>query len=498
MNKILGFIKNYKFSIPLAIVIIIVIIFATKGKPQVKADTIEATQTTISQEVSVTGRVVPAENVDLSIESGGKVSSIPVAVGDKVEAGQTLLRVDSASLQIRLGRQQADLEKAKLALAQQQPKTNAADDLEKAYEDGFNAVADAFLDIPSIVLGVDTMLDQVYLSDDTVRTSYGSTARRLRTETELKFNEAYDEYQDVLSRYKQTTRDASRADIERLIVDTYDAVRLVADSVKQANTFLDVVEDKLSASALTNIDDDQESLAEYTAETNTHLAALLDVKDTIKDSQEGITDEGYDITNAKITVRQAELDIQDTLVQIAERSIKSPSNGIVTDIKAKVGETISSGLPVVSVISENQYEIEASIPEADMARVIVGADTEVTLDAYSSDVIFAAKVVSVNPAETLVDGVATYKTTFQFTTTDERIRSGMTASLIIKGEKKDNVIAVPQRSVITRGQQRFVQILEGETIVERPVQTGLRGSDGSIEIVTGVAVGEKVVVFNEQ
>jgi RND family efflux transporter MFP subunit len=505
MSTIKRFIKNYKFSIPLAALILVGVVFIlTRGEEEVKAETILAAKTTVAQEVSVTGRVIPAQEVSLAVQAGGKVSAIPVKVGQKVSTGQTLLRVDSADLHVRLARQQASLEKAKLALSKQIPGAgNATDDLNKAFEDGYNTIADMFLDAPSIVTGLNDMLfnwrqSEYLVNDQQVRSVGGQTAIDYKNEAIRKYNLAKDRYDATLKKYKATTRASSPDVIEALINETYETTRLLADAVKDVRNVVDFLEDRMDAPFPTQLAADQANLTDYTEETNGHLSDLLAIRNTIEDSRDAITDESSDTESSRIDIRQAELDIQDTAVQIRNRTITSPMNGIITDISAKVGENISPGTPVISAISNGQFEIEANIPEADMAKVRLGALTEVTLDAYGSDVMFTAKVVSIAPAETLVDGVATYKTRFQFVENDERVKSGMTASLIITGERKDDVIAIPQRSVITKNDKKYVQVLENGKIVEKTVETGLRGSDGSIEIISGLVEGESVVVFNEE
>ncbi|HYC82919.1 MAG TPA: efflux RND transporter periplasmic adaptor subunit [Candidatus Paceibacterota bacterium] len=499
MEKIKKWLKNYKISLPIAAAVFLIAAFAlANGDKESKREFTTAGRTVVAQEIDVTGRVVPAKEVELAIESGGKVSVISATVGRTVASGQTLLRVDSSDLQIKLSRQQAALEKAKIALAKQEPKTNAQDDLVKAYEDGFNAVADAFLDLPAVIAGIDNVLDQEYLSSNAIRMTDGQRALDMRDATLKGYYAAEDAYDDVLKKYRAASRESSRAVIESLIVETYEATKLIADAVKKTNNFVDYIEDQTEGGISAELAEDQTRLDGYTDETNTHLTALLEIKDIINDSRKGITDERLDVTTSRIDIRQAELDIQDTLDQISERSIKSPIAGTVTDVKAEVGETIPSGDPIITVISSNQYQIEANLPEADMAKVKVGAEADVVLDAYGSDAVFKAKIVSIDPAETLIDGVATYKTVIQFVDADERIKSGMTADIAIKGERKENVLAVPQRAIIAKDGQKFVQVLKGEEVVEIPVKTGLKGTDGNIEIIEGIAEGDKIIIFAEE
>src|SRR5581483_10901237 len=98
--------------------------------------------------------------------------------------------------------------------------------------------------------------------------------------------------------------------------------------------------------------------------------------------------------------------------------------------------------------SDTKFQIDANIAEADIAKVALGQKATVTLDAYGPDVVFNATVIKIDPAETIVDGVPTYKTTFQFDTPDDRIKSGMTANIDIQGDSHTDVLAVPERAVI--------------------------------------------------
>ena len=123
----------------------------------------------------------------------------------------------------------------------------------------------------------------------------------------------------------------------------------------------------------------------------------------------------------------------------------------------------------------------------------MGDPANVTLDAYGPDVIFSSKVVSIDPAETIRDGVSTYKTILQFNDNDERVKPGMTANIVVTTEKKEDVVSVPQGAVISRDGKKYLKIQEGKNIFEREVQTGIVSSLGDIEIISGLSEGEVVV-----
>src|SRR3989344_4879777 len=95
LTQLKKFVTNYKFSLPAGAVLLLIGYFIyVSGTEAPREDFVVATRTTIAQEVSVTGRVEPAKSVELSVQAGGKVSSVRVIVGQKVAAGPTLLTGD--------------------------------------------------------------------------------------------------------------------------------------------------------------------------------------------------------------------------------------------------------------------------------------------------------------------------------------------------------------------------------------------------------------------
>ncbi len=72
----------------------------------------------------------------------------------------------------------------------------------------------------------------------------------------------------------------------------------------------------------------------------------------------------------------------------------------------------------------------------------------------------------------------------------------MTANIDILTAKRENVIVVPQRAVIAKNGDKIIKILDRSGIIkEVKAETGLRGSDGNIEIISGLNEGDSVVVF---
>ena len=198
------------------------------------------------------------------------------------------------------------------------------------------------------------------------------------------------------------------------------------------------------------------------------------------------------------SVEKARASVNNTRAQISKTVITSPIKGVVTKQDAKVGEIVSASSPVVSVISDASFQVEANLPEADVSKVKVNDLAKLTLDAYGNDVVFEAKVIAIDPAETVIEGVSTYKITFEFQREDERIKSGLTANIDILAEKKEGVIAIPQRAVSTENGAKIVRVeREDGRVDEIKVELGLFGSDGRVEILSGLEEGMKVIISHE-
>jgi RND family efflux transporter MFP subunit len=185
--------------------------------------------------------------------------------------------------------------------------------------------------------------------------------------------------------------------------------------------------------------------------------------------------------------------------QLNERVLTSPIAATVANIYLDPGEAVGALQPVADLLSPSTFELQAFIPEADIAHVKLGDHARVTFDAFDRTAVFNAKVIRISDGETVRDGVPTYKTTFVLTDMPEgagTLRAGMSADIEIETALHKDVLAVPSRSVIAEGDRTYVRVVTGtDQYEERDVVTGLRGSEGTTEIVSGITASDRVVVF---
>lgn len=205
----------------------------------------------------------------------------------------------------------------------------------------------------------------------------------------------------------------------------------------------------------------------------------------------------YDRSLLEARITQAQATLNNVNKQIENSIIKAPIDGTITKINYDIGEQVLSGSrSVISILGDNDFEIEVMISEADISKIEKGDPAHITLDAYGDDVKFEGAVSFVEPAETIIQDVIYYKVSINFTPGEQVVKSGMTANITITTDQKDNVMVIPARAVIDRnGSGKIVRVLSNGEVLEKTVTVGLRGDEGLAEILTGLNENDEVVTF---
>jgi len=233
-----------------------------------------------------------------------------------------------------------------------------------------------------------------------------------------------------------------------------------------------------------------------------------------------------DIVLAEAQITQAQVAIDLIVEELKNAQIIAPLDGQIAKIEYEIGEQFSAGV-VIQMISNEDYEIEVDVSEADINKVQVGQKVKIDFDALS-DEFFDGIVDFIEPAETIIQDVIYYKVTIklispfsEITTQDndkddfvsldfskdeihnlnainykQNIKPGMTANVVITTAQKDNVLLVPSRAIhYGEDQESFVKILKQGELQEQVIQIGLRGDLGMTEAIDGISEGAEIVTY---
>ncbi|MCF7865595.1 MAG: efflux RND transporter periplasmic adaptor subunit [Candidatus Pacebacteria bacterium] len=486
-------------------------IFGNSGSANEQLVSVQST--TFVQEVGVTGKVIPSKDVDMAFEIGGRVSQVSVKVGSIVKEGQILASVSSGDQQAVVLQRQAkvDSEAAKLAEVQRGSRaediaiaTTEVDGARVSYEQSLQTLVDQIKDAYAKVDdGVRGKADQLFKNPRTVNpevlTFENYPLRMSVNDQRLKIGEILASWSKSIETLNSGTYTSSYLDEARTNLSAarnfFNDLSEGVSSLTASDSFPQTTIDKYKtdvSTARTAVSTAISTLSTVEQSYKSSQNAYAKAKDQLALKKAGSTIE--QINSQFAILKSAQADLQSARALLAKTNITAPFNGLITKVDTKEGEIASVNANVIGLISASSYEIESYISESDIAKVRVGQAARVTLDAYGKDVVFLAKTVEVDPAETVLDGVSTYKTKLEFVEADERIRSGMTANIIIQTAEKPESVVIPQEALFLDAGEKMVTIDQGGKRINRKVETGGINAKGEIEVLSGISVGEKVVV----
>jgi HlyD family secretion protein len=515
LSKIFSFLKRRWLLSSIVAVVLIVIVFSL-GKGGTVLQTVKVEKGTVTSEVSVTGTVKPTQSLDLGFVQGGRIAGISVKVGDKISSGQILANLDNGDLSAQLAEAQANIQvqQAKLDQLVRGSRPESLKITESQLEK-------AKIDLVSDYMGVVNILNDAYAkNEDAVKNQVSSFFVDDNADLPRLSFSLSDPQKNVDSGWQRILvgKELANWSLEIQSLTTNSASSTLEQAMTNAQTHIDAVRvllNDLSDALQDSIGLSPTALDSYKTNLNTARANVNAVATNIANQQQTIasqkaliqnsqdqydlllagSDPG-DISAAQAQLAQTQASAQYAQAQYNKTVLRAPFSGTVTRVVPSVGDIVTANDPVVSIVGSGKYQIEASIAESDISRVQIGKTAAVTLDAYGPDVNFSADVISVDLSATNVDGVATYKTVLQFNQEDSRILAGLTANVDILSDKKDGVLYVPTRDIIQQTDGNYLRVM-ANTSDKNPkltkIETGLVGSDGRTEIVSGVNEGALIL-----
>lgn len=536
-------------------------LFGNKSTTQYVTAAVE--KGTLIVSISGSGQVSASNQVDIKPKVSGDIVYLGAGVGQEVKSGMLLVQLDSRNAQKAVRDAETAFETAKLELEEllqpadayslmqaenalvqakdsltklkftqeskyqdtQDAIKKAEDNLEKTYEDTFNAIANAFLDLPTIITGLDNVLysydiakSEITINDNSWNISVlvnsvdyndRSELGKFINSAESNYKTAREKYNKNFENYKNTNRYSDKNIIETLLEETIETTKAMAETVKSETNMFDYWTDYRSQYNLpiySKITTYQSDLKSYTSKTNSHLSSLLSIQRTIQDTKEAKLNAERDLTEmnqnnpldlaaaeraikekeeslAKLKAGPDDLDIrakkitiqqrEDALITakqaLADHYVRPPFDGVIAKVNVKKGDSVSSGTVAATLITKQKIA-EISLNEVDVAKVKVGQKVTLTFDAVEG-LNITGGVVEVDTLGTVTQGVVTYNVKIIFDTQDERVKPGMSVSAAIITDIKQDVLLVSNSAIKS-------------TPLEAGLLTGSNGNGQYVEVLT--------------
>jgi RND family efflux transporter MFP subunit len=211
-------------------------------------------------------------------------------------------------------------------------------------------------------------------------------------------------------------------------------------------------------------------------------------------SQKEMDDMTTHFEMAKAGLEAAKQMKNEVMAQFSYTNITAPFSGTVTGTFVKEGDMASPAMPVVSMEGASKLQAVVMVSESEISNIKNGMTTDVTIK--SLDKTVKGKVTEVSTSARNTGGQYIVKIDLDKT---ENVLSGMFVNAVFPIEKSvekttNELVLIPQEAVITQGQLKGIYVVnENNTAILRWLRLGKTyGND--IEVLSGLADGEKYVV----
>lgn len=197
---------------------------------------------------------------------------------------------------------------------------------------------------------------------------------------------------------------------------------------------------------------------------------------------------------AAARVEEAEANLALARRRLEQTRIRAPFEGTIGERNFHVGDLIRVGTLLYVIVDDDTLEVEFSIPERFAPRLQPGSPTTIRVASLPGE-SFIGNVSFVSPLVEAESRTVTAKAVIP--NPAGSMRAGQFADVSVSLERRPDAVVVPETAVVPRSGQNFVFLVRADTARRRPVKLGER-QYGLVEIASGVAVGDTVVVAGQQ
>ena len=173
-------------------------------------------------------------------------------------------------------------------------------------------------------------------------------------------------------------------------------------------------------------------------------------------------------------------------------NVIAPVSGTLVSLSATENGYVSASMPVAVINGAEQMKITVSVSEALVPKLAIGDQADVVVSAAGAQ--FSGTVRSVEKAANMQTQL--YTVTLSVPAEVSGLLSGMFAEVTFHTDRADGVIVVPSQAVLTRGETRYVFVVEDGAAKYVEVTLGMMGS-GVTEVTSGLTAGQQLVTVGQ-
>jgi RND family efflux transporter MFP subunit len=384
----------------------------------------------INDSTGIIGSFAPKETAQVSPKISGKIQSINLTVGQKVNKGDTLFTIDQKDLQDSIKQSQ---ESYQVALANlKQAESGAAQSVQQAES------------------SVDQAKSALVQQDNTI-----TQAQTSLVDAQSSVRDA----QNTLNRNQQL----------------FSAGALSQSELEQSQI--------AHRRALTAVENAQITLHNAQTSKQSAQTTYSNAQKSLRLAQQKT---GIDV--ARASVNQAKSSLDTARSQLVDTVVKAPISGTISVVTGTQGQMVSAQSAVATIANTNPIIAKVNVSESELLKLQVGSSVTVGVD--SLDKRIEARVSAVNPV--MDNDLKAYPVEISVPNGSGELKSGMVVTVYMKSEAPKNIL-VSQDAITEQAGKKYAYVVEGTVAKRVEVQTG-QESAKQIEVTKGLAEGQNVVV----
>ncbi len=196
----------------------------------------------------------------------------------------------------------------------------------------------------------------------------------------------------------------------------------------------------------------------------------------------------YDVAVA--TLQQASAQYTQGANKLDYSLLCADKPGIVSDIVAEIGQVVSAGQTVLTIVQDGEREIEINVPENRIEELRKAQQLKVTFWALP-EIAITGKVREISP---MADKVSrTYKVRISLVNPPQEINLGMTATVTVNSADSQRATYIPLSALYQTGDTPSVWVVHNDIVNLKPIKIDVFG-DNKVKVLEGLNDGDMIVI----
>ena len=510
----------------------------------------------LSTSISASGQVLARQHALLSWAVTGRVAQVLVEAGDRVQAGDILVQLETDQLErsvqsieqtfaiqeanlaalqkqpdqtevaaaqaavvsakaqlddLLLGPSQEDLARAQAAMASAAAQLDdlAAGPSKEDLAQAESALASALATISAAEAQYSVAQDQLVVAQNDVDNAKRATEVARWPYDALVLNNwkiavSWGPYSPQAAALKQAQIDyqvaLARYNLTRISVNDSGYLSAQVQLAQARANLAALTREKTVeiASARAQLAQAKANLSALTREKTAQIAAaraqLAQAEAKVGSLERGAS-EGQ-IAVARAQAEKARISLEKARLNLSRATLVAPFSGLITQVYSREGE-LAAG-PAIEIIDPASLEVVLDVDEVDLGSVAVGQPAVITLEPWP-DQPLNGELTSIAPQATDQGGIVVFEVHVSLPASDLAARPRMTANADVTTTQLHDVLLVPNRAIVADRQAGtyYVMRLQGTNQQRVEVTIGLR-DDANTQIISGLEPGDQVSIAQTQ